>query len=123
MSYLFDYVLAKGMLFVMQSEHYTKPHLAVTLMSSSLSPDLHMLTVIRAKAELSTVSDHIRNVMQRWIDADSPLCEVSMDKFRVGVAAYFSDEQYHRVRDVAKRRRISVAHAIRIALTWYHYKG
>jgi hypothetical protein len=104
----------------MQSEHYTKPHLAVTLMSSSLSPELHMLVVIRAKAELSTMSDHIRNVMQRWIDAGSPLVEVSMDKFRVGVAAYFSDVQYHHIKDISKRRRVSVAHAIRMALTWYH---
>lgn len=91
-----------------------------TMVATSVPPELGAKVNARAKAELSTMSDHIRNVVAKWIEAGSPVLEVPMERFRVHLGAYFTQVDYNRLKDVSLRRRLSLAHAIRIAMAWYH---
>lgn len=93
---------------------------AYTMVATSLPEGLAHAVQNRAKAEMHSVSDHIRSVVAKWIDAGCPTIEVQMERFRVPIGAYFQQADYNRLKDNALRRRLSLAHAVRIAMAWYH---
>ncbi len=101
----------------MQSNNSTTAYIMV---ATSLPEGLARKVHSRAKAEMHSVSDHIRNVTAKWIEAGCPTIEVHMERFRVPIGAYFVQSDYNRLKDNALRRRLSLAHAVRIAMTWYH---
>lgn len=104
----------------MQLTNSTARALIVTLISSSISEQLYSLVQLRAKKEMVSVSEHIRNVLEKWIDAGMPTVNVAIEKFRYPVAAFFVKDSWERIDSMCRRRRLSKAHAIRMALHWYH---
>jgi ABC-type proline/glycine betaine transport system substrate-binding protein len=69
---------------------------------------------------MNTMSDHIRIVVRKWIEAGAPMVPVVVERFKWPTAAYMQQSEYMLLKDTAKRRRVSIAHAIRIAMEWYH---
>jgi hypothetical protein len=104
----------------MQSKNYTGRASIVTLISSSIPEKLFLIVQLRAKKEMVSVSEHIRNVLEKWIDAGMPPVDTSIDKFRYPVAAFFVKDSWERIDSMCRRRKLSKAHAIRMALHWYH---
>lgn len=90
------------------------------LVSTSLSQETAQKAQGRAERQLMTMSDYIRFIIKKWINAGAPVREVPMTKFRWPTAAHLAEHDYNELRDVSKRRRVSMAHAIRCAIEWYH---
>lgn len=104
----------------MPSTNSTARALVVTLISSSISEPLFAKVQLRARQEMLSVSEHIRNVLEKWITAGMPTVNVAVDKFRYPVAAFFVKDDWERIDSLCRRRKLSKAHAIRMALYWYH---
>ena len=104
----------------MPSTNSTARALIVTLISSSISEKLYTVVQLRARQEMHSVSEHIRHALEKWIDAGMPTVDVTVDKFRYPVAAFFVKDDWERIDSLCRRRRLSKAHAIRMALYWYH---
>ncbi len=93
---------------------------AYTMVATSVPEPLANKIRLRADAEMNSMSDHIRIVTKKWIEAGSPIFEVEMERFRVPLGAYFEPADYNRLKDLSLRRKVSIAQAVRIAMVWYH---
>ena len=87
------------------------------LVSTAITKGLYNRIMQKAGGDM-TISDMYRGSITKWIDNGAPVMTVQDERFKYHIGAYLDEGLYNRLNDVSKRRKLSMAQCIRMAITY-----
>lgn len=103
-----------------RSTKNTSSNNPTVLMSTALPPSLYKVVYGSGQAKMMSMSDIMRTSLSQWLDEGAPKYAVVDEKFKHHIGAYISEDLYIRLRNVAKRRGISMSLCLRMAIAYCH---
>lgn len=103
-----------------RSTKNTSSNNPTVLMSTALPPALYKVVYGRSVSQMMSMSDIMRTSLGNWLDEGAPKYAVVDEKFKHHIGAYIPEDLYIRLRNVAKRRGISMSLCLRMAIAYCH---